>query len=88
MSAPPAKLALLLLTLLLPSLGACVTAEEVRQQDEASCVSYGFQRGTPEFAGCLQQEALSRRYISYMGLYDQPYLGWPARPWWYVAPTR
>jgi hypothetical protein len=66
-------------------LAACVSAEQIRAEDEATCVGYGFQRGTTDFAGCLQREALARRYSP--ALYGPPYMG-PERPWWYVPPTR
>jgi len=46
---------------LLVALASCVTPEELRAQDEAACLSYGFQRGTPDFAACLQRESLARR---------------------------
>lgn len=43
------------------SLFGCVSPEEMRRQDEAQCASYGFAPGTPDFALCLQREALARR---------------------------
>lgn len=46
----------------LTALAGCATAQEIREQDEAACSSYGFQRGTTEFAGCLQRESIARRY--------------------------
>lgn len=48
--------------LALLGLAACVSPEELRQQDAAACASYGFKPGTPEFAGCIQRESLARRY--------------------------
>jgi hypothetical protein len=74
-----------LLGTVLASLAACVSAEQIRAEDEATCAGYGFQRGTPEFASCLQQESLARRYSP--ALYGPPYLG-PERPFWYVPPRR
>jgi hypothetical protein len=47
---------------LLALLAGCVSAEELRQADEDRCAGYGFARGTPPFANCLQQESLARRY--------------------------
>ena len=44
------------------ALTGCATEEELRKSDEATCVSYGFQRGTTEFANCLQRENIARRY--------------------------
>ena len=43
------------------ALAGCVSEAEIRAQDEAQCASYGFERGTPAFAGCIQQETLARR---------------------------
>ena len=43
-------------------LAGCATEAELRQRDEAACTSYGFQRGTTEFATCLQRERLARTY--------------------------
>jgi hypothetical protein len=74
-----------LLGTVLAGLGACVSAEQIRAEDEATCAGYGFQRGTPEFANCLQQESLARRYSP--ALYGPPYLG-PERTWWYAPPRR
>ena len=56
------KLAALVLAVSLMTLTGCTTAEELRQRDEAACISYGFQRGTTEFATCLQRESIARRY--------------------------
>ena len=52
----------LMSSLALLSLAACASPEELRRQDAAACASYGFKPGTPEFAGCVQREALARRY--------------------------
>jgi hypothetical protein len=49
---------------------ACMTPEQIRQHDEATCAGYGFKPGTDAFAGCLQQEALARQYVL-----QQPYWG-------------
>lgn len=46
------------------SLSSCVTPQELRQQDESQCSSYGFKLGSNEFANCLQRESLARRYGS------------------------
>lgn len=59
------------------SLSGCVSPEQLRAQDQAACASYGFQNGTPDFAHCMQQENLARRY-SYS--YD-PYFYGPPYPW-------
>ena len=59
MSSLPVR-AVLFIALL--SLASCISPEELRQEDEAACQSYGFQRGTPDFAACLQRENLARRY--------------------------
>jgi hypothetical protein len=55
-------LSCLALGLALASLAACVSPEELRREDEAACMSFGFQPGTNEFAACLQRESLARRY--------------------------
>ena len=59
----------------LVALASCVTPEELRAQDEAACLSYGFQRGTPDFATCLQRESLARRYAA------PPPPDWGPGPW-------
>ena len=51
-------LSLLAMTFVLSS---CQTAEEIRAADEARCSSYGFRRGTENFANCLMNQDLSRR---------------------------
>jgi len=43
-------------------LAGCVSPEEQRAQDNATCASFGFVAGTPDFATCLQRESLARRY--------------------------
>ena len=45
-------------------LASCVSPEELRREDEATCSSYGFHPGTDAFASCLQKETLARRYWS------------------------
>ena len=47
---------------LLPSLAGCVTPEQQHQQFEAACAGYGFERGTIDFARCMQRESLAERY--------------------------
>ncbi|HUC65825.1 MAG TPA: hypothetical protein VMA53_10380 [Stellaceae bacterium] len=64
---------------LLVALTSCVTPEELRAQDEAACVSYGFQRGTPDFATCLQRESLARRYAPPPPDWGP---GWGGPGWW------
>jgi hypothetical protein len=73
----------LLLALLL-ALAACVSPQELRQRDEATCVGYGFHRGTPDFAACLQRESLARRYGGLW--YGPPTVGWYGPPGWYPYP--
>jgi hypothetical protein len=55
----------LVLGAILAALGACVSAEEIRAQDMATCAGYGFHPGTPDFAGCMQRENLARRAYLY-----------------------
>jgi len=63
------------------SLAGCVTPEEIRAADEASCAGYGFQPATPEFARCLQQENLARRYFyNYDPWFYGPPHHWGGRP--------
>jgi hypothetical protein len=77
-------------TAVLFALSGCVSEAELRAQDEAQCASYGFERGTPAFAGCIQQETLARRYI--LNSYDAgppgygPFWG-PGLPYWYAPPV-
>lgn len=42
-------------------LTGCVTAQEQRAADEATCRSYGFQNKNDAFAECLQRIDLDRR---------------------------
>ena len=63
---------------------SCVSPEELRRQDEATCAGYGFHPGTDAFATCLQRESLARRYsvpapLSYQGW---GYWGEPWGPYW------
>ena len=68
---------------LMLSLAACVSPEELRRQDEAACVSFGFQPGTAEFANCLQRESLARRYGATW--YGPSPFGWYG-PGWHPFP--
>ncbi len=43
------------------ALASCVSPEELRREDEATCAGYGFHPGTDAFATCLQRESLARR---------------------------
>ena len=67
------------------ALGSCVSPEELRREDETTCVGYGFHAGTDAFASCLQKESLARRYLAvppppYWGYWA--YWGEPWRPYW------
>ena len=53
-------------------LTSCVSSEEIRREDEATCVGYGFHAGTDAFASCLQKESLARRALTSY----PPYWGW------------
>ena len=63
------------------ALASCVSAEELRREDEVTCAGYGFHPGTDAFAACLQRESLARRALTW---YPPPYWGyggyWPG--WW------
>jgi hypothetical protein len=54
------------------ALAPCVCPEELRREDEATCVGYGFHAGTDAFASCLQKESLARRALTSY----PPYWGW------------
>ena len=75
------KRAARVLAVLFMTLTGCTTAEELRQKDEAACVGYGFQRGTAEFAICLQRESIGRRY-SYQSYWMRGYYS----PYWTYGP--
>ena len=55
---------------------SCVSPEELRREDEATCTSYGFKPATDAFANCLQRESLARRYA----VTPPPY--WPYWGYW------
>ena len=70
------------------ALTSCVSPEELRREDEATCAGYGFHPNTDAFATCLQRESLAYRYYSippppapywaywgYWGRFGAPY--WP-----------
>jgi hypothetical protein len=59
------------------ALASCVSSEELRREDEATCVGYGFHASTDAFASCLQKESLARRYWAAS---PGPYWGWGS--WW------
>jgi hypothetical protein len=56
------------------ALASCVSPEELRREDEATCAGYGFHPGTDAFDSCLQKESLPRRYwratASVLGSWD------------------
>jgi hypothetical protein len=63
-------------------LASCVSPEELRREDEATCIGYGFHPGTDAFAACLQRESLARRYAIWSEP-PPPYWGWGAwGRWW------
>lgn len=49
------------------SLAGCQTAEEIAQEDDATCRSFGLQFGTPDYAQCRQYQQADRtaRYQAY-----------------------
>ena len=55
------------------ALASCVSPEELRREDEATCTGFGFHPGTDAFASCLQKESLARRYWAAP---PAPYWGW------------
>jgi hypothetical protein len=60
------------------TLASCVSPEELRREDEATCTGYGFHPGTDAFASCLQKESLARRYWAAP---PTPYWGWGSWGW-------
>jgi hypothetical protein len=40
---------------LLVLVSGCMSTEELRKQDTATCAGYGFRVGTPQFAQCMMQ---------------------------------
>ena len=48
-------------------LASCASPEQLRAEDDAACASYGFPRGTSDFANCMQRESLARRYSPWLG---------------------
>jgi len=60
------------------TLASCVSSEELRREDEATCTGYGFHPGTDAFASCLQKESLARRYWAAP---PTPYWGWSSWGW-------
>jgi hypothetical protein len=69
----PCRTSVALAALIALGLAGCGTAADLRRMDEARCLDYGFQQGTPDFAACLQRESLARRY-------PPPYWGPDLRP--------
>lgn len=61
MSRRRASVAIVASAIMLAGLGACITPEDLRAEDEGRCRSFGFQPGTTDFATCLQRESLARR---------------------------
>jgi hypothetical protein len=61
---------------------SCVSLEELRHEDDATCVGYGFHPDTDTFAACLQRESLARRALtSYLSPPYRGYWGYWGR-WW------
>src|SRR5215469_17339683 len=56
------------------ALTSCVSADELRREDEATCVGYGFHPDTDAFATCLQRESLARRALT--SYPPPPYFGY------------
>jgi hypothetical protein len=61
--------------LVLLALSGCVSPEELRAHDVATCGSYGFKPETPDFAQCLQRENLARQYYWASPYYYGPFYG-------------
>src|SRR5215472_4046557 len=56
------------------TLSSCVSPEELRREDEATCVGCGFHPDTDAFATCLQRESLARRALT--SYPPPPYFGY------------
>ena len=54
------------------ALTSCVSADELRREDEATCAGYGFHPDTDAFATCLQRESLARSALT----------SYPSPPYW------
>jgi hypothetical protein len=67
------RLAVVVFTLA-PALTSCVSQEELRREDEATCAGYGFHPNTDAFATCLQRESLARQALTSHP--PPPYWGW------------
>lgn len=46
------------------SLGGCASAEQLAQRDAATCQSYGYSPGTPNYGPCLEKQAELRAYAA------------------------
>jgi len=64
------------------ALASCVSSEELRREDEATCAGYGFHPGTDAFATCLQRESLARRTLTSYPPYWGGYWGGGWGPYW------
>jgi hypothetical protein len=65
------------------ALASCVSPEELRREDEATCAGFGFHPGTDAFASCLQKETLARRALnSYPPYWGWGYWGGALGPYW------
>ena len=54
------------------ALASCVSPEELRQEDEATCTGYGFHRGTDASLVVSRRKA----WRGVIGLRRPPYWGW------------
>jgi len=50
----------------LAMLAGCVSGDELRQEDENRCLAYGFERGSTQFADCLQRQYIARCYNTWI----------------------
>jgi hypothetical protein len=57
------------------ALASSVSPEELRREDEATCVGYGFHTGTEACASCLQKESLARAALT----------SYPPPPYWAIG---
>ena len=59
-------------------LAGCVSGDELRRADENRCLGFGLQRGTSQFADCLQRLRVARTYNTWIE--TQPSQFPPPRP--------
>jgi hypothetical protein len=49
--------------IMLASLTACASMEELHARDEATCARNGFQADSPDFKACVDEQQMLRNYF-------------------------